>query len=159
MRSGHRHVEVAGFLDRLAAVERLGDGELTGAVLQQAGDAEEIFRALGAGEFTPRLERGGGGLIGGIDIGGSGEGDFREFLLVARADGVEIVAGLGRDELAVDEQAVARLDEGRRGFRRGIVFPEVAEEQFSGVRADRAFWRRHENYKSYVSYDAYFLIG
>ena len=40
MRGGHRHVEVAGFLNRLAAVEGFGDGEFAGSILKQAGDAK-----------------------------------------------------------------------------------------------------------------------
>ena len=97
MRGGHRQVEIARFLDRLAAVERLGDGEFARAVLQQAGDAEEILAAFLAGEFAPRFEGGRGGLIGGIDIGGVGEGDFREFLPIARGDGVEVFPRFRRD--------------------------------------------------------------
>ena len=85
MRGGHRHVEVARFLDRLAAVHRLGDGELARAILQQARDAVEVFGAFAAGHLSPDgveglLRRG----VGGIDIGRAGECDFGELLLVGR---------------------------------------------------------------------------
>ena len=95
MRGGHRHVEVARFLDRLAAVHRLGDGELAGAVLQQAGDAVDVLGALLARHLAPGGVEGllGGG-VGGIHIGGVGVGDLGELRLVGRVDGVEILAGL-----------------------------------------------------------------
>ena len=130
MRRRHRHVEVARLLDRLAAVHRLGDGELARAILQQPRDAVEVFRALAAGHLAPDVvERALRRLVGGVDIGGAGERDLGELLLVGRVDGVEIFAGLRRDELAVDEKIVARLElrVGRLG--RGIVFPQVAEDE------------------------------
>ena len=135
MCGSHRHIEIARLLDRLATIQRLGDGEFPGAVLQQPGDPEEIFRSLGSREPAPRLESGGRGLIGRIDIGRPCQRDFRQLLLVAGADRIEVFASPGGDEFAVDEEAVSFLDESVSGFRRGIVFPEITEEKFAGGRA------------------------
>jgi hypothetical protein len=82
MCGGHGQVEVARLLDRLAAIEGFRDCEFAGPVLQQPGDAEQVFAAFFAGELAPGLEGGGGGLIGGIDIGRIGHSDFREFLAI-----------------------------------------------------------------------------
>jgi glucokinase len=49
------------------------------------------------------------GARGGIYIGGSGEGDLGELLLVSGIDGVEVFAAFGSDKLTVDEKIVARL--------------------------------------------------
>jgi hypothetical protein len=48
VRRGERQVDVARLLDRLAAVERLEDGEFARPLLEEARDAEEVLRALGA---------------------------------------------------------------------------------------------------------------
>ena len=73
---GHGDVEVARFGDGFAAVYGLGDGELAGSVLEEAGEAVEVFAAFWAGELGP----GGEGFLGrgegGMDIRGVGEGDF-----------------------------------------------------------------------------------
>ena len=129
---GDGNIEVAGFADRLAAIDRLGDGKLTGAVLEETGDAVEVFPTLGAGGFAPFREGGRGGGEGGVHIDLIGERDFGDFLLVARGDGVEPLLRLRRGELAVDEKVVARRDVGGSRFRGGIVFPEVAEKEFAG---------------------------
>ncbi len=144
MRGGHRHVKVTRLLDRLAAVERLGHGELAGAVLQQAGEAVDVFRPLAPGHFAPRrieclLRR----SVGGIDVGGVAVGDLSELRFVGRVDGVEILAGRRSDKFATDEMIVARLELRVGRLRRRIVFPEVAEDQFgqrtSLVARGRAF--------------------
>ena len=70
-----------------------------------------------------------GGLVGGVDIGGTGQRDLGELLFVARIDGVEIFPRLRGDELAVDKKVVTRLQLRVRRLGRGIVFPEVAEDQ------------------------------
>src|SRR3712207_6917895 len=44
VRRGQRDVDVAGLADRLAVVQRLQDGELAGALLQDAGDPEQVLR-------------------------------------------------------------------------------------------------------------------
>src|SRR5204863_8864305 len=51
-------VDVARLLDRLAAVQRLEDRELTRALLQDARDPEQVFRALRRRDLRPAvLER------------------------------------------------------------------------------------------------------
>jgi hypothetical protein len=47
VRSGQREIDVARLLDRLAAVERLGDGQLAAPLLEDAGDPEQVLRPLG----------------------------------------------------------------------------------------------------------------
>jgi hypothetical protein len=54
VRRRERDVDVAGLLDRLAVVERLQDGELARALLQDARDAEEVLAAVGALNAVPR---------------------------------------------------------------------------------------------------------
>ena len=54
VRRGQRDVDVAGLLDRLAVVERLQDGELAGALLQEPGDAEQVLAAVGRRASAPR---------------------------------------------------------------------------------------------------------
>src|SRR5262249_24086524 len=44
VRRGEREVDVARLLDRLAAVERLEDGELARPFLEEPGDTEEVLR-------------------------------------------------------------------------------------------------------------------
>src|SRR6476660_9327696 len=55
MRRGERKVDVARLLDWLASVERFEDGELACALLEDARDAEEVLRTLGAGERRPAV--------------------------------------------------------------------------------------------------------
>jgi hypothetical protein len=78
MGGGHRQVEVARLLDRLAAIEGLGDGELAGAVLEQAGDAEQVLAAFLPGSLLQKRRPFSRRPVGGIDIGGVGEGDLAE---------------------------------------------------------------------------------
>ena len=136
MRSSHGHVEVAGFLDRFTAVERLGDGEFPRAILQEARDAIEILGAFAAGHFSPNaVGRALGGSVGRIDISGAGERDFGEFPLVGRINGIEIFAALRRDEFSVDEKIVARLQLRIGRFGRRIEGPEIAENEFGRTAA------------------------
>ena len=58
VRGGEREVDVAGLLDRLAAVQRLQHGELARALLKDPRDAEEVLRPLGGCDARPAvLER------------------------------------------------------------------------------------------------------
>ena len=137
MRGGHGHVEVAGFLDRFTAVERLGDGEFPRAILQEARDAIEIFGAFAAGHFSPNaVGRALGGSVGRIDIGGTGERNFGEFPLVGRINRIEIFAALRCDEFSVDEKIVARLQLRIGRFGRRIESPEIAENKFGRAGTD-----------------------
>ena len=110
VRGDGRDVDVAGLLDRLAVVDRLEDGELAAALLDDPGDAVEVLGPLAAGHPAPDLVVGpAGGLHGLVDVGVVGLGDLREHLLGGGADGLEGLAA-AVDELTVDEQAVRRLD-------------------------------------------------
>ena len=64
---GQRDVDVARLADRLAVVERLQHRELAAALLDLAGDAVEVLRALAAGHRAPDLglgaARGGDGTV------------------------------------------------------------------------------------------------
>ena len=127
MRGDEGQVDVAAFLDRLAAVHRLEHGEFPGLLLEQAGDAVEIFRALAAGHFPPDgFLRPAGGLHRAVDVGGAGGGDVGELLFVRGIDRGEGPARLG--ESAVDEEAVGGVELDRRGLRRGRVGPFAETE-------------------------------
>ena len=120
-----RHVDVARLLDRLARVDRFEDGELARALLEQAGDPEQVLRPLAAGQLAPRLRL---GLARGpdrrVDVGLGRPGDLGQGLLGRRVDRGEGRPVGGRDVLAADEQPVALVDRddlARLGRRR--VFP------------------------------------
>ena len=57
VRRGQRQVDVTGLLDRLAAVERLGHGELARALLQDPRDPEQVLGALGRSQLRPAVRR------------------------------------------------------------------------------------------------------
>ena len=118
VRGDDRDVDVARLLDRLAVVDRLQDGELAAALLDDPGDAVEVLGALGARHPRPDAGVGAaGGLHGRVDVGVAGLGDLGEHLLGGGVDRLERLAG-AVDELAVDEQAVGRLDvDDRRATR------------------------------------------
>ena len=132
MCGGDGDIEITGFADGLAPVDGLGDGKLAGTVLQETSYAKEIFPALGTGEFAPLWKGGAGGGEGGVHIGFVRERDFGDFFLVARRNRIEPFLRLRHGEFSVDEEVVSRGDVGGRGFRGGVVFPQVAEEEFAG---------------------------
>ena len=69
VRRREREVDVAALANRLAAVEALEHRELARALLQDAGDPEEVLRALGRSELRPAvLERAAGRLHGEVDV-------------------------------------------------------------------------------------------
>ncbi len=110
VRSDDRDVDVARLLDRLAVVDRLQDGELAPALLDDPGDPVEVLGALGAGHPGPDPGVGAArGLHGSVDVGVARLGDLGEHLLGGRVDRLEGRAG-AVDELTVDEEAVGRLD-------------------------------------------------
>jgi hypothetical protein len=123
VRGGQGQVDVARLLDRLAAVQRLGHGQLAASLLDDPGDAEEVLRALGRPQLGPRLESGPGGADRGVDVLGPGLGDVGQRLLGGGGDRREPLAGARLDALAADEEAVALLERddcprlGRRGVR------------------------------------------
>src|SRR2546423_1681846 len=82
-----RQVDVARLLDRLAAVQRLEHRELAGALLQDAGDPEEVLGALGRPDRRPAvLERLARGLDGEVDVRFGRLRDLGERLLCRRVD-------------------------------------------------------------------------
>ena len=122
---GHqRDVDVARLADRLAVVERLEHGELAGAFLQDARDAVEILPALARRHLRPDpVVRAARGLHRAVDVGLAGLADLGEHLFGRGADRLERTAVDRVDELAVDEQAVGRLqvDDRARLRRRGVL--------------------------------------
>src|SRR5690606_41592572 len=114
---GERHVEVTRLADGLAVVEGLEHRELPRALLQAAGDAEEVLAAGPAGELLPdlvvSLAR---GSDGGVDRGLAGGPDTREDLAGGGVEHVEVAGIVTVDEGAIDEVAVALLDPDRMGL-------------------------------------------
>jgi hypothetical protein len=129
VRGRHRHVEIARFLDRLAAIHGLGHRELSRAILNEARDAIEIFPALGAGEPAPRTERFVRRLVSRVDVSLIRERDLGENSLGGWIDRVEVLARFGRDELAADEEVVPRFQFRIGGLGCRIVLPQIAENE------------------------------
>ena len=92
VRGGERQIDVARLLDRLAAVERLGDRELAASLLKDAGDAEEVLRPLGRPQLGPGAEALAGGRDGRVDVLRAGLGDLGKRLLGRRRDRREPLA-------------------------------------------------------------------
>ena len=84
MRRRERHVDVARLADRLAAVERLDDRQLAGALLDQARDPEQVLAALERRQRLPRPRRGARRLDRLRDVLGPRERDLGERLLGRR---------------------------------------------------------------------------
>ena len=107
-----REVDVARLADRLAAVHRLEDCELAGALLEDARDSEQVLRALRRRDRRPavveRLARGSDGLV---DLFRGRLPHLGEGLLARGVDRRVRLAGL--EPVARDEEpvAVAELDE------------------------------------------------
>ena len=145
MRRNHRQIEVARFLDRLATIHRFEDGQLAGAFLQDARDAEEIFAALAPGHFSPHFIVGAPrGAHGAVDILLIAQRDLGKFFLRGRVDGVEILSAVRGDKLPIDELFVARRDlHPLAVLGRGSEVPLAAEveatllERHDGVRLCR----------------------
>ncbi len=138
VRRHQRQIDVAAFLDRLAAIHRLHDGQLARLLLDQPRDAVEILPALATRHFAPdvlvsRARR----LHGTIDIMRVALGDLGQLLFRRGIDGGEILPRMRRDEFAVDEVLIARLElDVIVRLRRGRIGPLVAK-------AERALvWRQ-----------------
>ena len=112
VRRGERQVDVARLADRLAAVERLGHGELARALLEDARDTEEVLRALRGRDLAPavleRAER--AAVTARLDVLRPGERELEQLLLRRRRDRRERLTRPRLDLLAADEQAVALAD-------------------------------------------------
>src|ERR1700722_4198914 len=135
MRGDERKIDIAAFLDGLAAVYGLEHGEFAGFFLDDARDAVKIFAALASGHFAPDfVVRAAGSLHGLVHVRRSAEGDLGQLAFGGGIDGVEIFASGRRDEFAVDEQLVPRRDDVALGILgRGRVIPFVAERELARV--------------------------
>jgi hypothetical protein len=122
VRRRQRHVDIAGLADRLAAVHGLEAGQLARALLDDARDAVEVARAIGARHRSPHVvecapRRG----HRAVDVGRRGVADLAEHLLGGGVHRRQRPAIRGWSELAVDVEPVARGDlevVGRFGGRR-----------------------------------------
>ncbi|MGY4199303.1 hypothetical protein ACVIM9_008644 [Bradyrhizobium sp. USDA 4520] len=103
MARSERHVEIAGFPDRLAVVDRLQHGEQPGVTLQHARQRIEMTRATVTAKLCPRCLRGACGADRRLDIGSSALRDARQRLARGRLGRREVFAGVRRCELAGDE--------------------------------------------------------
>ncbi len=109
---GHeREVDVAAFLDRLAAVHRFEHGQFARLLLNDAGDAVKILAPLAAGQLPPPAVEGAArGLDRGVHVVRVGGRDLGELLFRGRVDGIEVFARVRRGEFPVDKQLVTRGD-------------------------------------------------
>src|SRR6266540_115001 len=124
VRGGQRHVHVARFLDRLAAVDGLEHRELAGALLEDPRDAVEVLGPLGAGGLGPDSGVGrAGGAHRQVHVLLAGLGDLRQRLLRGRVHRLEMALRAWLDPLAADQQPVvlAKLDVVGRLWRGRVV--------------------------------------
>ncbi len=106
-----RNIHIARFADRLAAVHRFDDGEFACPLLENAGDAINIFAPLLAGHFRPDFVVCAARRLDGlVHVFGRCVADFRQLLFSGRIDRGEIFSLDRRNEFAVDEQIVSRGD-------------------------------------------------
>ena len=90
VRGDGRDVDVARLPDRLAVVDRLQDGELAAALLDDPGDPVEVLRALAARHRAPDPVVGlAGGLHRAVHVGVVRLRDLGEDLLGGRVDRLE----------------------------------------------------------------------
>ncbi len=146
-----REVDVARLLDRLAAVERLRDGELAGALLEDPRDPEQHLRPLGRLPGAPRLERLARGVDRARDVLRTRLRDLGERLLGGGRDRREPRPRPRRDLLPADEEAVALLERDdvarldrrrvlpavRRGRARASLFSHGAHQSSVNSSGDR----------------------
>ena len=118
MVGGQRHVGVQRLAHGLAVVPGLGDGEHFQVGFDAVGDLQQDQRAVLHGGPAPGIGGGVGSVQRAVDVGGIGAGNSA---ITSPFTGEVLVkyCGQRRDELAVDEVAVARLegDDGARGTR------------------------------------------
>ena len=116
---GQGHVGVQRFAHGLAVVPGLGDGEHFQVGFDAVGDLQQDQRAVLHRGLAPGVGSGVGGVQRTVDVGGVGAGELGDHLAIHGRSIGEVLPGQRRDELAVDEIAVARLegDDGARGTR------------------------------------------
>ena len=123
VRRCERHIHVTRFANRLPGVKRLRHGELSAALLQDSADAIEVLRSLAGFEPRPDLPmRTIGRGDGAIGIGSAPLRDFGQRLLRGRVVGDHRLAVRRRPLFTVDEEAVARPNQGElsRLWRRRV---------------------------------------
>ena len=140
MRGRHRHIEVARLADRLTAIKRFRHCKLPRSILQQPCQTIEILPALRPLQFRPRRKSFRRCRVGRIDIRSVRHRDFRNLLLIPRADRIEPLLRFRSHKLAVDENPVAIRNASRGRFRGRIKFPQVPKQKFA---RHRFLFRRH----------------
>ena len=93
MSTDERQIDIARLANGLATIHGFNDGEFSGAFLEQAGDAKEVFSAFGAAEPGPSgVVCLAGGLDGEVDICFASFGDGGDGFLSSRIGGGEVFA-------------------------------------------------------------------
>jgi hypothetical protein len=125
MSGRERHVDVARFLDRLAAIQRLRDGQRARLLLNQPGDPEDVLGPFTRRELAPDLVV---GLPrrrnGAIHVVCIRLGDLAQLFFGGGVDAREPLLRVRSDELSADEEVVARRDpDVVRRLERGRILP------------------------------------
>ena len=133
MRGDERKVDIAALADGFAAVEGFNDRQIAHLFLQETGNAEKVFATFTASHLAPGFFVGAaGGFDRLVHIGRGTLRDFGVLLLRGGVDRGEIFARRWFDELAADEEVVARADfDVRLDFRGWRVVPASVEAQLS----------------------------
>ncbi len=103
MTRDERDIDVAGFADRLAIVQRFKDSKQPAFLLDLARDGIEIFGALEPGQLRPARKGGAGGFDGLFHFGFARLGDVGQLFAIGRIVRGKCFARLG--ETAIDEMA------------------------------------------------------
>src|SRR5205085_8826005 len=119
------HIEIARFLDRLAAGNRFEDVKHARFYLDDSCDAKKKLSALVARQPAPILERAASCLYRAIDIRGFRERDLTQLLFIRGVDRIEAFASFRRDKSPTDEKPVVSIDLRRRSLGRGCVIPRA----------------------------------
>ena len=134
MRGGQRDVDVARFLDRFAAVQRLRDGQITRFLLNQSRDPENVLCAFRGGNPAPDfLIRAACFLDGAVDVVRIRLRDLGKLIFRGRNERLETLLRIRLDEplqvhpavlVQVRDLVVGHLAAGRRQLHQ-TKFPEV----------------------------------
>ena len=120
MARGQRHVEIAGFPDRFAVVDRLQHRKQSRVTLQHARQGIEMAGTAMAAELCPWQLRRARGADGGLDIGGDALRDPGQRLAGGRLDRRQMLARSGGCEFAGDEMPERRLVPFQPGARLAV---------------------------------------